>query len=89
MKALATHNIERQVSRHRQNGRGTALNRLVHGLIHDVIPTLVMFSLVTWGAMIMTEHIYLAKLSRSAVLAKASSSQVLFPKEADVPLNMK
>ncbi len=85
MKAQVASHIEKLVSNHCHKGRGTVMHRLVHSLFHDWIPTLVIFSLVAWGAMIMTEHIYLARLSRSAVLAKASSSMEPLQKEVHIP----
>ncbi len=85
MKALATHKIEKQPWWHWPQGRSAVLQRLAHWILRDLIPTLAMVGLVSWGALIVTEHIYLAKISRSVALAEATISQGLIQKEAYIP----
>ncbi len=84
MKTLTSHNIQRQPWCHWPSGRAAVLRRLVHRLVHDLIPTLIMFILVAWGAVIMTEHIHLAKESRSADLTEGSTPLPL-QKETYIP----
>ncbi len=66
MEAMITHNIEKPISWNWPVANGQLLSCFRHILLRDIIPTLAITAVVAWGALLVTEQIHQAKLSRTS-----------------------
>ena len=88
MEAMVTHNTEKPISWNWHHTSAHLLHRFMQILLRDIIPTLAMTALVAWGALIVTEQIHQAKLSRSSGMVDIFQGKV-YISNISLPMNMR